>query len=150
MKWGMMKDLRPGSNQIIPRKSTWKSVHWTQSDNRRITNYRDSADCGKQLITYGWPSLDRWAARYVQHTGWPMVWCRQTATHYLKRCWPCHKPQVAGATGAQDAWATMSWIKKWYKYRLSRNWNKTIYNFSFVLLRLIMWRHSFGRLWHNC
>ena len=27
---------------------------------------------------------------------------------------------------------------------------KAIYNFSFVLLRLIMWRHSYGRLWRNC
>ena len=54
----------------------------------------------------------------------------------MKRCWPCHKPQVAGANGvtasssvAQDAWATMSWIKKWYKYRLARNWNKSYLQF---------------------
>ena len=26
---------------------------------------RNSKDCGKQLIRYGWPSLDRWAARCV-------------------------------------------------------------------------------------
>ena len=27
---------------------------------------------------------------------------------------------------------------------------KAIYNISFVLFRLIMWRHSNGRLWRNC
>ena len=127
-------DERPltWSNQIIQGKSRWKSAHWFQSNNRRLRNYRNSADCGKQLIRYGWPSLDRWVARCALHTWWLIVWCCQTATHYLKRCWPCHKTQVAGANGvtasssvAQDAWATMRWIKKWYEYRLARNWNKS-------------------------
>ena len=63
-----------------------------------------------------------------------MVWCRQTATHYLERCWPCHKTQVASTNGViasssvvRDAWATMSWIKKWYKQRVlmhgHQGWN---------------------------